>query len=90
MKIRKGGVFTTIDSKDFGIYQRMGFEKVVNDVLPEPIEQKEPIKVDEQPVVEQQEQPVAELVITDEPELEPEPEPVVEEFEKPKSKKKKK
>jgi len=87
MKIRKGGVFTTIDSKDFGIYQRMGFEKVVNDILPEPIEQKEPIKEIE---VEIEEQPVEQSVVEQE-EQGVEPEIVIEEeFEKPKSKKRKK
>lgn len=53
MKIRKGGIFKTIDSKDFGVYQKQGWEKVVAEPLPkleevapkvEPIIDEEPIK----------------------------------------------
>ena len=51
MKIRKSGIFKTIDSKDFGVYQKQGWEKVINEPLPkledvkvEPIVEDEPIK----------------------------------------------
>ena len=29
MQIRKDGIYKTINAKDFGIYQAMGFEKVI-------------------------------------------------------------
>ena len=29
MRIKRDGIFRTIDSKDYGIWQAMGFEKVV-------------------------------------------------------------
>ena len=48
MKVRKGGIFTTIESKDFGIYQKAGFVKVVD----EPLQKLEEIKVDDEPIVE--------------------------------------
>ena len=59
MRIRKGGIYKQIDPKDFGIYQRLGFEKVIEKTLPklEDIE-KEPEIVDE---------PIAEPVVIDEP-----------------------
>lgn len=58
MKVRKGGIFTTIESKDFGIYQKAGFVKVVDEPLPKLEEKKaEPIKevapiVEEEPIKE--------------------------------------
>ena len=76
MKVRKGGIFTTIDSKDFGIYQKAGFVKVVDEPLPkledvkvEPIKEVEPVikdepiakVVDEQPIKEVA-QPIDEIV----------------------------
>ena len=63
MKIRKNGIFKTIDAKDFGYWQAHGFEKVVI----EPLEKLEDTKVE--PVVEDepikevvQDEPVAEIV----------------------------
>ena len=61
MKIRKGGIFKSVDSKDFGLYQKQGWEKVVTEPLPkleevapieEPIVQEEPIKeiIEEEPI----------------------------------------
>lgn len=59
MKIRKSGIFKTIDSKDFGVYQKQGWEKVVAEPLPkleevapkvEPIIDEKPIKEVAQPV----------------------------------------
>lgn len=70
MKIRKGGIFKSIDPKDFGIYQRLGFEKVIEKTLPkledakvEPVIEDEPIAevVDEEPIKEVA-QPVDEIV----------------------------
>lgn len=61
MRIRKGGIFKQIDSKDFGIWQRLGFEKVIETTLPkledvkiEPVVEDEPIAevVDEEPIKE--------------------------------------
>ena len=50
MKIRREGIYRTIDSKDFGIYQKSGWEKVVEKPLPkieeEPVAKK-PEKVEE-------------------------------------------
>lgn len=57
MKIRKGGIFTNIDASEFGIYQRRGFEKVIEKTLPK----LEDVKVE--PVVE--DEPIAEVI--DEP-----------------------
>ena len=74
MKVRKGGIFTTIESKDFGIYQKAGFVKVVDEPLPKLEEKKaEPIKevahiVEEEPIKE---------VVQEEPIIEEEPEIVV-------------
>ena len=55
MKIRKDGIYKTIDAKDFGIYQAMGFEKVVEKSIkvakpePEPIKEEVKVEVDELP-----------------------------------------
>ena len=73
MKVRKGGIFTTIDSKDFGIYQKAGFVKVVDEPLPKLEEKVEPIK-EVEPIVE--EEPIKE-VVQEEPIIEEEPEIVV-------------
>lgn len=72
MKVRKGGIFTTIESKDFGIYQKAGFVKVVDEPLPK-LEKAEPIK-EVAPIVE--EEPIKE-VVQEEPIIEEEPEIVV-------------
>ena len=60
MKIRKDGIYKTIDSKDFGLFQQSGWEKVITEpiVEPEPIKTeeliKEEVKVEEpEPVVEE-------------------------------------
>lgn len=58
MKVRKGGIFTTIESKDFGIYQKAGFVKVVDEPLPK-LEKAEPIK-EVEPVI--KDEPIAEVV----------------------------
>jgi len=61
MQIKKDGIFRTIDSKDFGIYQQSGWEKVIVEPLPkledvkvEPVVEDEPIAevVDEEPIKE--------------------------------------
>ena len=58
MQIKKDGIYRTIDSKDFGLFQQSGWEKVVT----EPIVKSEPIKVEE-PVVEQKTEPVEEEIM---------------------------
>lgn len=61
MRIRKGGIYKQIDPKDFGIYQRLGFEKIIETTLPkledakvEPVIEDEPIKevVQDEPIEE--------------------------------------
>ena len=57
MKIRKDGIYRTIDSKDFGIFQKSGWEKVVDTPLPkleEVAPKVEPIKevIQDEPVEE--------------------------------------
>lgn len=70
MQIRRNGIFRTISSSEFGIYQKAGYEKVVNEPLPkledvkvEPVVEDEPIAevVDEEPIKEVA-QPVDEIV----------------------------
>ena len=59
MLIKKDGIYRNIDTKEFGIWQAMGFEKVITEPLkveeikevePEPIKEPEPI-VEEEPIV---------------------------------------
>ena len=52
MKIRKDGIYRSIDSKDFGIFQKYGWEKVVVEPVAEPKPIKEEIKIEE-PIVEE-------------------------------------
>lgn len=61
MKIRKDGIFKTIDAKDFGYWQAHGFEKIIETTLPkledakvEPVIEDEPIKevVQDEPIEE--------------------------------------
>lgn len=61
MKVRKSGIYKTINPSEFGIYQKMGFEKVIDQPLPkledvkvEPVVEDEPIAevVDEEPIKE--------------------------------------
>ena len=70
MLIKKSGIFKTIDSKDFGIFQLKGWEKVVAETQPikeevkvEPVIEDEPIVevIDEEPIKEV-EQPIDEIV----------------------------
>lgn len=70
MQIKKDGIFRTIDSKDFGIYQQSGWGKVIVEPLPkleeakvESVIEDEPIAevVDEEPIKEV-EQPIGEIV----------------------------
>ena len=72
MIIRKNGIYRTIEPSEFGIYQKAGFEKVINEPLPkleevaeivEPVIEDEPIAevVDEEPIKEV-EQPIDEVV----------------------------
>lgn len=79
MKIRKEGIYRTIDSKDYGIYQKSGWEKVIVDEKPKSVE-KPKAEIVEQPKV------VDKVAI----EGEIEEKPVVEEVVVPKPKKKKK
>ena len=70
MQIKRGGIFKNIDPKEFGIWQKAGFEKVIN----EPLQKLEEKKAE--PIVE--DEPIRE-VIQDEP-----IEPIVDEMPKPK------
>ena len=71
MKIRKGGIYKTIDSKDFGIFQKSGWEKVVIEPLKELEITEEPMETipDEAPLIEAgsgeivEEQPVEEEIM---------------------------
>lgn len=74
MKIKCDGIYKTIDSKDFGIFQKSGWEKVIAEPIIEPEPIKEEVKVEE---------PIVEEVV------EKEPGPIEEEI-MPKAKKKKK
>jgi len=66
MKIRKGGIFKSIDNKDFGIYQAQGWEKVIVEPLPKLEDVKvEPVIKDE-PIEEVIDKPIKE-VVQDEP-----------------------
>lgn len=61
MHIRKGGIFKQIDSKDYGIWQKLGFEKVIEKSLPK-LEEVEPEIIDE-PIKEViQDEPIEEIV----------------------------
>ena len=65
MKVKKSGIYKTIDSSEFGIYQAMGFEKVITETLPK-LEEVEPV-IEDKPIVEVvDEEPIKE-VIQDEP-----------------------
>ena len=66
MKIRKSGIFKTIDSKDFGIYQKQGWEKVINEPLPKLEEVKVEPVIDDEPIAEVIDEPIKE-VVQDEP-----------------------
>ena len=61
MKVRRNGIYKTIDPSDYGIYQKAGFEKVIETSLPK-LEEVEPIVEDVkvEPVVE--DEPIAEVV----------------------------
>lgn len=76
MQIKRGGIFKTIDAKEFGIWQKAGFEKVVNEPL-QKLEEAKPIMEDE-PIAEVIDEPIKE-VIQDEP-----IEPIMDEMPKPK------
>jgi CBS domain-containing protein len=68
MQIKKDGIFRSIDSKDFGLYQVKGWEKVINEPLPkleEVAEVVEPV-VEDEPIAEVIDEPIKE-VIQDEP-----------------------
>ena len=64
MKIRKDGIYITIDSKDFGFYQKSGWEKVVTDE-PKIIEKPKEEIIIEEPKEEKiiEEKPVEEEII---------------------------
>ena len=66
MKIRNGGIFKTIDSKDFGYWQAQGFEKVINEPLPKLEEVKVEPKIKDEPIAEVIDEPIKE-VVQDEP-----------------------
>lgn len=78
MKIKKSGIFKTIDSKDFGLFQKQGWEKVIA----EPFKKLEEV---EKPAKKAKIEPIEE-VVEEEPikEVEQEEDVVI-----PKSKKRK-
>ena len=45
MQIKKDGIYKNIDTKDFGYYQAMGFEKVIVE------EKKEPVVIETEPAI---------------------------------------
>ena len=82
MKIKRDGIYKNIDSKDFGVFQKSGWEKVIVEPLPKLEDVKvEPVIKDE-PIEEVIDKPIKE-VIKDEP-----IEEIVDEL--PKSKKRRK
>ena len=80
MKIKRDGIYKTIDSKDFGVYQKSGWEKVVAEPIKELKQTKEPMETisEKAPLIEAGTGKVVE-----------EPEPIEEEVVIPKSKKRK-
>lgn len=72
MQIKRNGIYRTIPSSEFGIYQKAGYVKVINEPLPkledvkvEPVVEDEPIAevVDEEPIKEViQDEPIDEIV----------------------------
>lgn len=74
MQIRKNGIYKTIEPSEFGIYQKAGYEKVINEPLPkleevaeivEPVIEDEPIAevIDDEPIKEVvQDEPIDEIV----------------------------
>lgn len=63
MKIRRNGIYKTIDSSEFGIYQKAGFEKVLDNgqkVKDEPLPELEPI-VEKEAVIENPEEELPKL-----------------------------
>ena len=60
MQIKKDGIYRTIDSNDFGLFQQSGWEKVVVEpiVEPKPIKEEE-IKVEEPKAIEEEIMPKA-------------------------------
>ena len=64
MQIKKDGIFRSIDSKDFGLYQVKGWEKVINEPLPkleEGAPKVEPV-VEDEPIAEVVDEPIEEIV----------------------------
>lgn len=66
MLIKKSGIFKTIDSKDFGIFQLKGWEKVINEPLPKLEEVKVEPKIKDKTIAEVIDEPIKE-VVQDEP-----------------------
>jgi len=66
MQIKKDGIFRSIDSKDFGLYQVKGWEKVINEPLPKLEEVKVEPEVVDEPIAEVIDEPIKE-VVQDEP-----------------------
>lgn len=63
MKIRKDGIYKSIDSKDFGLFQQSGWEKVINEPLPKLEEVKVEPEIEDEPIKEVvQDEPIEEIV----------------------------
>ena len=73
MLIKKDGIYRNIDATEFGIWQQMGFEKVVN----ETVKIEEPKVIEPEPIVEEQvavEEPIVEeSIVEEEPIVAPKP-----------------
>lgn len=80
MKIKRDGIYKNIDSKDFGIFQKSGWEKVVVEPIKELKQTKEPMETISKK---------APLIEADTGKVVEEPEPIEEEVVIPKSKKRK-
>ena len=66
MQIRKNGIYKTIEPSEFGIYQKAGFEKVINEPLPKLEDVKVEPEIVDEPIAEVIDEPIKE-VVQDEP-----------------------
>lgn len=66
MRIRKNGIYKNVPSSEFGLWQSMGFEKVIKEPLPKLEDTKVEPVVEDEPIAEVIDEPIKE-VIQDEP-----------------------
>ena len=62
MIIRKNGIYRTIEPSEFGIYQKAGYEKVINEPLPKLEEVKVEPVIEDEPIAEVIDEPIKEVV----------------------------